>query len=179
MMDDTEAIAQCQAGNPEAYRHLVERYQAEAMGHALAILGHRQDAEDAVQTAFVKAWQGLDRFQANRRFYPWFYTILRNCCFKLAARRPCIAEGSEEQLALVATADDSDGLAEQAQILEKALWRLSAEERELIVLKHFDGLPYAELAERLGIPLGTVMSRLYHARLQLRAAVARLLKDQV
>ena len=177
-MDDTQAIAQCQAGNLDAYRHLVQRYQAEAMGHALAILGHRQDAEDAVQTAFVKAWQALDQFQANRRFYPWLYTILRHCCFKLAARRPRIAEGSEGQLDWMATADDSDGLAEQAQILEKALWRLSGEERELIVLKHFDGLSYAELAERLDVPPGTVMSRLYHARLELRTAVKRLLKDQ-
>ncbi len=178
-MDDAQAIALCQAGNQDAYRYLVDRYQAEAMGHALAILGQRQDAEDAVQTAFVKAWQALGRFQANRRFYPWLYTILRNCCFRLAARRPYPAEGCEAQLGLLASPDADNGLAEQTQALEKALWSLRAEERELIVLKHFDGLSYAELAERLDIPIGTVMSRLYHARLELRVATARLLKEQV
>lgn len=179
MMDDTQAIALCQAGDLEAYRHLVDRYQAEAMGHALAILGHRQDAEDAVQTAFVKAWQALNRFEMNRRFYPWFYTILRNCCLKLAARRPRLAEEGEEQLALLAAAVDDNSSADEAQALEKALWRLPADQRELIVLRHFDGLTYAELADRLGIPVGTVMSRLYHARLALRGAVACLMKDQV
>ncbi len=179
MMDDSQAIAQCLAGDVEAYRCLVERYQAEAMGHALAILGHRQDAEDAVQTAFVKAWQGLPQFQASRRFYPWFYTILRNCCFKLAARRRRGPERAQEGPALLATADDSNRLAEQSRILDAALQSLRPEHRELIVLKHFDGLSYAALAERLGIPLGTVMSRLYHARLELRAAATRLLKNQV
>jgi len=176
-MDDTEAIAFCRRGKPEAYRHLVERYHAAAMGHALAILGHRQDAEDAVQAAFVKAWQALDQFQLNRRFYPWFYTILRNCCLKLAARRPCMAEGTEDQLDTVGATDDSDSLAEQSRVLGQALWSLRAEERELIVLKHFDGLSYAELADRLGIPVGTVMSRLYHARFHLRAAAVHLLKE--
>lgn len=88
MMDDMTAIAQCQAGDAEAFRHLVERYQAEAMGHALAILANREDAADAVQEAFVAAFRALGRFEAGRRFYPWLYTILRHRCFKVASRRP-------------------------------------------------------------------------------------------
>lgn len=62
-MDDTAAIARCQAGNAEAFSHLVIQYQNEAMGHALAIVGHRQDAEDAVLESFTKAFRALPRFQ--------------------------------------------------------------------------------------------------------------------
>src|SRR5215510_4065945 len=86
-MDDTVAIDKCQAGDKDAFRYLVERYQAEAMGHARAILADREDAFDAVQDAFLDAYQALGRFDTSRQFYPWFYTILRNRCFKLVAGR--------------------------------------------------------------------------------------------
>ena len=175
-MDDQAAIERCQAGNADAFRHIVEQYQAEAMGHALAILGNREDAEDAVQEAFVKAFRALRRFEHDRRFYPWFYTILRNCCFKIAARRPTAAGEAEPPPGILAAVPDEDG-ERQSRLLEKALLRLSAEDRELITLKHLDGLSYAALAERLEIPAGTVMSRLYHARQRLRTEVNHLSEE--
>jgi RNA polymerase sigma-70 factor (ECF subfamily) len=169
-MDDQAAIAQCQAGNAEAFRPLVERYESEAMGHAIAILGNRQDAEDAVQEAFVKAFRALPQFEAGRRFYPWFYTILRHCCYKSLARRPT-APPETPVLPLILTAG-RDGTDERPlQWLTQGLARLSAEDRELITLKHLDGLSYHALAERLDIPPGTVMSRLYFARQRLRVAL--------
>ena len=85
-MEDCRIIEQCQAGQTEIFSHLVRRYQSEAIGHALALLGNLPDALDAVQEAFVSAFQALDRFDRKRRFYPWFYTILRNRCYKELAR---------------------------------------------------------------------------------------------
>ena len=172
-MDDQAAIERCQAGNVDAFRQVVEQYQAEAMGHALALLANREDAEDAVQEAFVKAFRALRRFRAGRRFYPWFYTILRHCCFKLAARRPAAAAASDPPPEILAPASGEEA-ERQGQLLERALVRLSAEDRELITLKHLDGLSYQALAERLEIPAGTVMSRLYHARQRLRAEINHL-----
>jgi RNA polymerase sigma-70 factor (ECF subfamily) len=168
-MDDLLAIEQCRAGNPEAFRHLVERYQAQAIGHAVAILGNREDALDAVQEAFLDAFQALGRFDLARRFYPWFYTLLRHRCLKLAAgRRQVEAVTDTEILA------PSAGLSPEELIsLERALLGLSPEDRELITLKHLDGLSYEELAERLEVPQGTVMSRLYHARRRLREELSR------
>lgn len=165
-MDDSLVIARCRAGDWEAFRYLVERYQAQAIRHALAILGNREDALDAVQQAFLDAYQALDRFDLERRFYPWFYTILRNHCFKLLGReRRRATESLEETEILAATS----GLPpEQLIALEQALRALPAEEREIITLRHWDGLSYEELAERLAIPKGTVMSRLYYARQRLR-----------
>ena len=165
-MEDLVAIQKCKAGDKEAFRHLVERYQAEAMGHAIAILADRNDALDAVQEAFFDAFQALGRFDTSRQFYPWFYTILRNRCFKLVAVRKKNLAVSVDEALIVAT--DSEVLPEDRVALERALLELSSAERELITLKHLDGLSYDELAERLEIPKGTVMSRLYHARKRLR-----------
>ena len=164
--DDQKAIASCLSGERAAFRPLVERYESEALGHALAVLGNRDDAADAVQEAFYDAYVALPRFDTARAFYPWFYVILRNRCFKLLAsrkRRPEGAACGSERLALVAAESTPD-----VTDLEEALWSLTAEDREIITLKHFDRLSYAELAERLEIPVGTVMSRLYHARRRLR-----------
>jgi RNA polymerase sigma-70 factor (ECF subfamily) len=165
-MDDLVAIKKCKAGDRDAFRYLVERYQAEAMGHALAILAEREDALDVVQEAFLDAYQALGRFDTSRQFYPWFYTILRNRCFKLlGGRKKSLATSLDDALILSPV---SEVRPEDRIALERALLELSPAERELLTLKHLDGLSYEELAERLDIPKGTVMSRLFHARKRLR-----------
>ena len=165
-MDDAVAIKRCRAGDKEAFRHLVERYQAEAIGHAVAILANRADALDAVQEAFLDAYQALGRFDTSCQFYPWFYTILRNRCFKLGTRRKKNVGPALDDILILAPV--SEVTPEDRVALERALCELSSAERELLTLKHLDGLSYQELAERLEIPVGTVMSRLYHARKRLR-----------
>jgi RNA polymerase sigma-70 factor (ECF subfamily) len=170
-MDDQTAIEKCRAGDKEAFRHLVEHYQAEAIGHAIAILGNREDAMDAVQEAFIDCFQALDRIDLTRRFYPWFYVILRNRCFKLGSGRKK-REMSSSETEILAPASSIQP--EDTMILERALLELPAEDRELITLRHLDGLSYQELAERLEVPQGTIMSRLHHARKRLRDRLTRL-----
>src|ERR671926_1262519 len=88
-MDDAETIKKCQQGDREVFRHLVERYQRQAVAHATAILLNRDDAEDAVQEAFIDAFKAIGTFDTSRTFYSWFYVLLRNRCYKLTAgRRP-------------------------------------------------------------------------------------------
>jgi len=171
MMDDPTAIRNCQAGDKEAFRHLVERYQSQAIGHAIAILGNREDALDALQDAFLDAFHALGQFDVERRFYPWFYVILRNCCFKLASGRKKRELGSSEEIEILAPTPSLEP--EETMLLERMMLELKAEDRELITLKHLDGLSYEELAQRMEVPLGTVMSRLYHARKRLRDKLAR------
>ena len=164
-MDDKAAIENCLNGEKEAFRYLVESYQKQAVAHALAILGNREDAMDAVQEAFIDAFRSLQKFDRTRRFYPWFYVLLRNRCYKMTARKREI-ENIEETEILAPQA----GLpGEERFALERALLALSKEDREIITLKYLDGLSYEELAERLEIPRGTVMSRLFYARKQLQA----------
>jgi len=169
-MDDAEAIKRCQQGEREAFRHLVERYQKRAVAHAFVILFNRDDAEDAVQDAFVDAFKAIGTFDTARTFYQWFYVLLRNRCYKLTEkRRP--TESLDEALLLVSP----QGLADETRlILEKALYSLTREEREIVSLKYFSGLSYDELATHLQIPRGTVMSRLFHARQRLQGKLSRM-----
>jgi len=160
---DLAAIRQCKAGNRDAFAPLVTRYQREAFAHARAILPNDDDARDALQEAFVDAFRSLDRFDERRAFYPWFYVILRNRCFGMLRKEQ--RGNSPEQLA-EGTPFVRAGVDEVE--LNDALAQLPAEQREILLLKYLDGLTYAELAERLEVPRGTVMSRLYYARERLR-----------
>jgi RNA polymerase sigma-70 factor (ECF subfamily) len=169
-MDDSEALKNCRDGDKESFRYLVERYQNQAVGHAIAVLGNREDALDAVQEAFIDAYRAIDRFDFTRRFYPWFYVLLRNRCFKmLASSGRRITESAEETEILAPQPASS---IEETLSLEAALLDLSPEDRELVTLKYLDGLSYQELAEILQIPRGTVMSRLFYARKQLQAKLS-------
>ena len=164
-MDDAAAIEKCLKGEKEAFRFVVERYQKQAVAHAIAILGNHEDALDATQEAFIDAFGALAKFDRTRRFYPWFYVLLRHRCYKMAARKRVI-ENIEESEIIGAQA----GLPNEERFaLEKALLSLTKEDREIITLKYLDGLSYEELADYLQIPRGTVMSRLFYARKQLQA----------
>jgi RNA polymerase sigma-70 factor (ECF subfamily) len=168
-MEDEIAIEKCRNGEQEAFRHLVERYQRQAVSHATAILGSRDEAMDAAQEAFIDAFRALKQFDNSRPFYPWFYVLLRNRCFKLTARKREMANIDET----VIVAANSAAQSEDILALENALRSLNMEDREIITLKYFDGLNYNELAERLQIPKGTVMSRLFHARRKLQVQLER------
>jgi RNA polymerase sigma-70 factor (ECF subfamily) len=170
-MNDQVAIEACRTGNHEAFRHVVEHYQAEAIGHAIAILGNREDAMDAVQEAFLDVFQALDRVDPARPFYPWFYVILRNRCYKLAVGRRKREASSSDEIDILAPTSSIQP--EDTMLLERAMLELATEDRELITLRHLDGLSYQELAERLSVPQGTIMSRLYYARKKLRGKLAR------
>jgi RNA polymerase sigma-70 factor (ECF subfamily) len=170
-MDDATAIRGCRAGDRQAFRHLVEAYQGQAIGHAVGILGNRDDARDAVQDAFIDAFQALSRFDLSRKFYPWFYVILRNRCYKLAGARTKRETESLDDPNILEPSTDAPR--EELLLLERALLELDPEDREIITLKHLDGLTYQELAERLQVPEGTVMSRLFHARKRLHARLTR------
>ena len=169
-MDDAATVERCLEGEADAFRTLVERYQARALGHAIAITRNRDDAQDAVQDAFLNAHRALHTFDRQRVFYAWFYAILRNCCYKLLARRPTDVVDDTRRLDLL----ESPGVPLDDRLaIERALAALSPADREIVMLRHFDGLSYAELAAALEVPVGTVMSRLFNARKRLRDGLTR------
>jgi len=168
-MDDESAIEKCRNGEQDAFRYLVERYQRQAVSHATAILGNREDALDAAQEAFIDAFRALQNFDTQRPFYPWFYVLLRNRCYKVAARK----RETESVDETVIVELNSTRPREEVLALEEALLSLDREDREIVTLKYFDGLSYEELADHLQIPKGTVMSRLFHARRKLQTKLKR------
>jgi RNA polymerase sigma-70 factor (ECF subfamily) len=163
-MDDAEAVSRCRAGDVEAFQHLVRRYQARALAHGRALTGNDADAADAAQEAFIDAFRNVHHFDGHREFYPWFYVLLRNRCFKQRTR-----PGTRAESGPLPERPAAGPSAEQAIDLHSALARLDRADRELVVLKHLDGWTYEELAVRLEIPQGTVMSRLFNARRRLLA----------
>src|SRR4030095_5347916 len=168
-MDDESAIEKCKNGEQDAFRYLVERYQRQAVSHATAILGNREDALDAAQEALIDAFRALQNFDKQRPFYPWFYVLLRNRCYKVAARK----RETESVDETVIVELNSTRPREEMLALEEALLSLDREDREIVTLKYFDGLSYEELADHLQIPKGTVMSRLFHARRKLQTKLKR------
>jgi RNA polymerase sigma factor (sigma-70 family) len=174
---EAELIRKCQAGQAKFYEPLVRAYEREARRMALGILRDPDAAGDAVQEAFVKAYHALGRFDVEREFRPWFFRILRNQCRDLL-RRGKAGPGLERITPLLAerVAGEEDAGREQARneardVLWQGLGRIPVEHREVLVLKELEGLGYAEIAEALGVPEGTVGSRLYHARRALRSAL--------
>ena len=163
-MDDAAARRACLAGQQDAFRHFVERYQSRGLAHARLLTGNQADAADATQEAFVDAFRNLRAFDPDRQFYAWFYVLLRNRCFKQRSRRATRAESG-----LAAPAGVEHGVSEAHLDLWRSIGRLSPDDAELIVLKHIEGWTYEELSQALDIPRGTVMSRLYAARQRLQA----------
>lgn len=161
-MDDAAATRACRTGNTDAFRHFVDRYQSRALAHARLLTRNEADAADATQEAFVDAFRGLDAFDPARQFYAWFYVLLRNRCFKQRSRR-----GTRLESGLLPAASVEPAMSEAHLDLWRAIDGLAPDDAELIVLKHIEGWTYEELSKALGIPRGTVMSRLYAARQRL------------
>lgn len=177
-MDDVKTIERCRAGQTEAFGELVRQYQSQAIRHALTLLGNLPDALDVVQDAFVAAFQALGRFDLSRKFYPWFYTILRNRCYKVLTSRGRRPVTDIDDVQLLAPPVD-EALGDESAAVQRVLQELTPEDRELLVLKHLEGLTYDELAQRLGAPAGTVMSRLYHARRRFREKFSTMQDDRL
>jgi RNA polymerase sigma-70 factor (ECF subfamily) len=136
-----------------------------------AILGNEADARDAAQETFVAAWRQLPRLREVDRFDAWFQRVAVN-----AARMTLRSRGRrrvrEIPAVQVAALVDTAVAAADADQLDAALRHLPLEQREILALHHLDGLPVAELAEILGIPVGTVKSRLHTARQALQRSLA-------
>ena len=161
----------CQAGDSRFFEPIVRAYELAGMRIAVGMMGNQEDARDAVQDAFIKAWGALARFDLRRPFGPWFFQILRNQCRDAIRSRGARfnLEALDQRLELK-PADPERGperIRERGQakeVLWKALAQLGEDHREIIVLKELEGFRYGEIAGILSIPEGTVASRLFHAR---------------
>lgn len=179
----TRLMLATQRGDPGAYDELVKRLRAKAFAVAHSLVGSRDDAMELCQETFLKIYRARESFREGEPFLPWFHRILRNTCYSflrdqgrvrqrsLSSARPGADEDegdweiADAEAAAPGAALETD---ERAELFRRALSRLSARDREILVLRHYQDLAYKEIAEALGIPEGTVMSRLFHARRRLR-----------
>jgi RNA polymerase sigma-70 factor, ECF subfamily len=166
--DDATLVTRTLAGDQAAFGGLVRRYQKVLYTVALRMLGNPEDARDATQTAFVRAYEGLSSFDEQYRFFSWIYRILMNECLNvLRGRRP--ETGLSPVLATTSGPFEAAVSGERRAQIQAALLRLTPDYRAAIVLRHFGGLSYDEMADALGVPAKTVKSRLHTARQRLGA----------
>ena len=180
-------------GDREAFDRLVESCRGQAFHVARSLVGSRDDAMELSQEAFLKTYRARATYRDGDPFLPWFHRILRNTCFSFLRKRgrmrkrsinPAFGDDNTDELAWEIvdenelTPSEALELDERAGLFWKAFRSLSGRDREILALRHFKELAYQEIADVLEIPIGTVMSRLYHARRRLRDGVAPLLGEE-
>jgi RNA polymerase sigma factor (sigma-70 family) len=160
-------VGDCLTGNQSAMLALVEQFRGQVFGLCFRMLGQRQDAEDAAQETFVRVLKNLHRWDQARDFQPWLLAIAGNRCrTALAARRRRPAAESAIEL-LADDAPDPQPAQQLAEEVRLALAQLRPEYREAFVLFHEHELSYAEIAESMGVPLGTIKTWVHRARREL------------
>ncbi len=168
---DCAAVRRCLDGDTAAFEELVQRYQRPLFNVALRLLGRYDDAGDATQTAFVKAYTRLDTFDRSHRFFSWIYRILKNECLNVLRAQRTWEPLSDDRIGR-AVPEDAIELAQRQRAIQDALMALSVEYREVIMLRHFGNLSYEEIAVTLGVPVKTIKSRLYSARQRLSESLS-------
>lgn len=166
--DDLQTLVQqCLAGNQPAMLALVERFRGQVFGLCYRMLGQRQDAEDAAQETFVRVLRNLHRWDPERAFEPWLLAIAGNRCrtaISTRRRRPA-GEGLIDQIP--DTTPDEQAAASLSEEVHRALAGVRPEYRQAFVLFHEQELSYAEIAEAMEVPLGTIKTWVHRARREL------------
>ncbi|HYS10329.1 MAG TPA: sigma-70 family RNA polymerase sigma factor [Myxococcales bacterium] len=179
--DDRALVRAAQRGDEQAFRKLVERYQRRVVQLALGMTKDPDEAMDIAQETFVKVHRYLPSFKGDSSFYTWTYRIAMNLCLDAQRRRGRLErvdleQGDEAEIEAAMDPPSSALSGPQRQTLnaelrdkiEDALAGLSENHRAILLLREIEGLSYEELAKVLGIRKGTVMSRLFHARLKMQ-----------
>lgn len=183
-LSDHEVVLRAREGDHSAFRVLVERHEARVYALSLRLLRDPDWAQDAVQEAFLKAYRALRRFEGRAAFGTWMYRLTYNHCLDMrrADKSGRLVEWDDERppggdptaslsIDSVPSIQGPGEEAERGELREqlaKAIQTLPDSIRQTLVMREIDGLRYAEIAETLQIPKGTVMSRLFHARKRLR-----------
>lgn len=178
---ELSCIRQVLAGDVNAFEPLVSAHEKNAYNLALRMLGSAEDAEDAVQEAFLKAYRSLNDFRQDSRFSVWLYRIVSNLCLDQLRRRKRQAEqsltvedesGEETELDVPDKSFSPGALLEQKltrEAVRRGLDALPPEHRQILLLRELEGLSYEEIGQALSLEPGTVKSRIFRARKRLCA----------
>lgn len=173
---DGALVADILGGRLEALAVLLGRYEAGAVRYASSIVGDRDDAEDVVQDASIKAYRNLRAFDITRSFQPWLYRIVRNEGLNWLRKHRRTVYGEGAQLLLDNTAGSSDSHADLERkeiqtMMQDCLYELDLKYREPLMLYFIDDRSYQEISDILRIPMGTVATNINRGKQQLRSLV--------
>lgn len=174
MTDETDAelVVRCSGGDRRAFDAILARHERQLFGAAFRILHNREDAFDVTQTAFMRAYEHLDRYDPDQSFHAWLYRIAVNAALDLIRARHPRDPLSDEIVDQHGGPDVEAMRGQRDAVLQAALMELKVEQRTVIVLKHLQGFSYEEIAQVLECPVKTVKSRLFTARQSLRNILA-------
>ena len=192
---DHDLVQRVQAGDSAAFRALFDKYHRRAFAVAMGVVKNEHDALDAVQEAFVKVHKNIHKFQGSSSFYTWLYRIVMNVSIdhvRRASRRKSLdfderalhedSEVAGDGALVPHVTDANPGNAalrkELGGAIQAALQELPEHHRAVIVLREIEGMSYEEMAEALEVPKGTIMSRLFHARKKMQAALTPYLTGE-
>ncbi|HEY2657792.1 MAG TPA: sigma-70 family RNA polymerase sigma factor [Solirubrobacteraceae bacterium] len=175
---DARVLARFRQGDAEAVRRVYRAYGKRVYTVAHRVLRDRQLCEEATQQTFLNAWRAASSVDPQRELGPWLATIARRVAIDIRRREAIRSAGTLAHVpadtpALVGTPASADQLYEVWEV-RRVVDGLPVEEREVVRLQHFDGLTHAEVAARLGVPVGTVKSRSHRAHRRLAAELGHL-----
>jgi RNA polymerase sigma-70 factor (ECF subfamily) len=172
-VDDSAAVEAARLGNRAAFEWLVRRHQRRALSVALGVLRNKEDARDACQEAFLRVFRSIESFDGESRFSTWLHRIVVNICIdRLRARTSAGLVALDDFEGVIAGDDNPARRIENMQLgglIDAALGRLKPKHRTALLLREVQGLSYQEIANAMGTSIGTVMSRLFHARKNMQA----------
>ena len=170
MKEDRELIALCARGDEDAFTILYHRYKGRILNYFYRFLGNRERAEELMQETFVRVWRAAPKFQGKgASFLTWLYAISHHlAASQLRKRRylslPLSKESEEEQLSKANEVPIERQLIkrEEEEMVKRSILRLPPRQREVILLRHYEGLTYREISDVVGCPLGTAKTRFHH-----------------
>jgi len=186
-VDDLALVERAKAGDAESFRALVVRYQRKVFAVALGIVKDGDMAWDVAQDAFVRVHQHLGEFKGESTFSTWLFRIATHTAIDALRKERPSKKDDVDDVDEVALSEGADGILgtalgsnpqqsvlrkELAEKMTEALAELPDAHRTILVLREVEGLSYEELSERLAIPKGTVMSRLFHARKKMQGLLS-------
>ncbi len=178
---DDDVVEGFRRGDDEAVRLVYREYGRLVYAVAHRVLGQRELAEEAAQQAFVQAWRGAASFEGARPLGPWLATIARRVAIDIHRREARRATGALDDVpadhgALITLPPSADAI-HDTWAVRQAVDDLPADEHEVVRLQHLEGFTHSEIAERLGVPIGTVKSRAFRAHKRLAARLGHLRGD--
>jgi RNA polymerase sigma factor (sigma-70 family) len=179
---DNELVERVKRGLTPAFEELVRRYQGISMRLALSILGNKEDAEEAVQDSFVRAYKGISRFREESKFPTWLYRIVYNTCYSRLKRRKAFTDVSvvedryDERLLQAADDAGEQGTGTFEEVIDavrEALLKLPQRYQTVLTLFYMENFKIGEIARIMMIGESSVKVRLYRGRMMLRDVIAR------
>jgi RNA polymerase sigma-70 factor (ECF subfamily) len=176
-ISETEYIKLAQQGDRDAFGILVALHRESVINVVYRMCGEAHLAEDAAQTAFIRAWQHLPNYKPQASFHSWLYRIAINAALDMLRRDKPTLNIDEMNLSNHQHIESQVEKRQQAHQIQQAVRALPEASRAVLVLREYQGMSYQEIAETLEIPIGTVMSRLNYARKSLMEQLKNMMEE--